>query len=406
MAAPTVSGFQVAVALALAGCAHARPQNRDQPPDIPGRAAAPAATAEDAAALVAQGEAANEAGRYAEAVALLGRVLAGGPDDPEILRRTYLGLGSAHEHMRDCAGAVRAYAAHRERFPTATDAPIVAAHEGACLAELGRWDASAARFAAVAAADGQLPSTQIEALARQGYALFNLDRFDDADRVLARADEVFVRAERDQSERFSTYYFVGMARFYRAAIVHRRFREIEIVLPEKVMAKRFKRKLELLVAAQEAYNAVIKAKHVFWVSAAGFQLGHMFGEFYDALMYAPVPSWLDERQRRTYYDELKKQLRPVIDKAVWVLEKNLETARRLGYESEFIAQTEAKLGHLQSVLASDEPGLGRPLPRLVPEEVAELAPVDVPRGVPGDNVTDRPTSAADRKLFVPPMTAL
>lgn len=394
------------VALALLGCAARAPATTGSA--APASAAAtPVEEVADAASLLAEGEAANEAGRHAEAAAVLGRVLAAAPEDPEILRRTYLALGSAHEHLHDCAGAVRAYAAHRERFPQAADAPVVAAHEGACLAELGRWEESAARFAEVAAADDQLPSTEIEALARQGYALFNLDRFAEADRVLARADEVFARAERENAERFSTYYFVGMARFYRAAILHRRFREVEIVLPEKVMATRFQQKLQLLVAAQDAYNATIKAKHMFWVSAAGFQLGHLFGEFYDALMYAPVPSWLDERQKRIYYDELKKQLRPVIDKAVWVLEKNLETARRLGYESDFVAQTEAKLGHLQSVLASDEAGLGQPLPRLVPEQTAELAPVDVALArAPADDARDRPASAADRKLFVPLMTPL
>jgi len=120
------------------------------------------------------------------------------------------------------------------------------------------------------------------------------------------------------------------------------------------MAKAFKRKLELLDQAQDAYNHTIEARHMFWVSASGYQLGSLFAEFYDAIMIAPVPEYLDDRQRTIYYEELKKQLRPVIDKAVWVFEKNLETARRLGYESDFVDATEEKLGHLQSVLLSDE----------------------------------------------------
>lgn len=388
------------------GCAG--PKRSAQHPDAKEQGAAQRVTAgvdaaSDPIAELARAEQALEQDRAAEAVALFGRVLAARGLDEDAERRAYLGLAHAHEQLLDCAAVIRAYDAYLERFPQASDKVVVDAHRGACQAELGQWEASAKSFAAVAVADGQLPSTRIEALARQGFALFNLERFEDADRVLARADEIFERAEKDRTERFSSYYFVGMARFYRAAIVHRRFHDVTIVLPEKVMAERFKQKLELLVAAQDAYNHTIKSKHMFWVSASGYQLGNLFGEFYDAMMYAPVPDWLDERQRVIYYEELKKQIRPVIDKAVWVLEKNLETARRLGYESEFIARTEVKLSHLQSALDSDEPGLGKPLTRLAddPDAGGELAPPSVPaEGGP------EAAAAVDRKLFVPPMTPL
>jgi tetratricopeptide (TPR) repeat protein len=361
-------------------------------------------------ALVADADQALEEERAAEAVALYGRALAAGPLDDEIARAATLGLARAHEQLHDCAAVIRAYDAYLERFPAAGDRAVVHAHRGACEAELGDWGASAASFGEVAAADDQLPSTRVEALARQGYALFNLDRFDDADAVLGRADEVFERAQREQSERFSTYYFVGMARFYRGAILHRRFRDVAIALPENVMAQRFAEKLALLTRAQEAYNHTIKAKHMFWVSAAGFQLGNLFGEFYDALMYAPVPDWLDVKQRRTYYEELKKQLRPVVDKAIWVLEKNLETARRLGYESEFTAQTEVKLSHLQRVLGSGEATLGQPHVRLagdLPDPAGGSSEATTTPGIEGPaEVGAASVAGADRKLFVPPMSPL
>lgn len=396
---------RIVLALALAsavGCAGK--SNRTQAPHAgAGKSASSGAEADDPHEVLAAAEAALEQEKAAEAVALFGRALAAGIEGDEDLRRAWLGLAGAHEHLHDCNGVLRATEAYLERFASASDRVQVVARRGACEAELARWDASATSFAEVAVAPDQLPSTRIEALARQGYALFELDKWDDADRVLARADEVFEAAERDQSERFSSYYFVGMARFYRAAILHRKFRDVAIVLPETVMAERFKRKLELLVKAQDAYNHTIKAKHMFWVSASGYQLGHLFGEFYDALMYAPVPDWLDARQRQIYYEELKTQIRPVVDKAVWVLEKNLETARRLGYESEFIAQTEAKLTHLQRVLEPDEVGLGKPHERLAASQTEGGAQETAAVGPPIETGAQAP---ADRKLFVPPMTPL
>jgi hypothetical protein len=113
-----------------------------------------------------------------------------------------------------------------------------------------------------------------------------------------------------------------------------------------------------------------------------------------------VPEWLDARQREVYFEELKKQLRPVVTKAIWVFEKNLETARRLGYESEFIEQTEEKLGHLQAVMLSDDVTLGQPHPRLARDADADAdAASDAPPAADA-------ASAADRKLFVPRPTPL
>jgi hypothetical protein len=269
----------------------------------------------------------------------------------------------------------------------------------ACEAELERWEASAASYAKVSAAKNQLPSVYIEALARQGYALFNLDRQGEADAVLAAADDVFDKAQAEQSERFSTYYFVGMARFYRAAILHWKFRDVEFSSGQSKaqLEKAFYRKMELLSLAQDAYYHAIRAKHMFWVSASGYQLGRLFGEFYDAVMYAPVPSWLNDHQRVVYFEELKKQSRPVIEKAIWQLERNLDAARRLGYESPFVELTEAKLTHLRGVLLSGDSLFGKPHPRLVPELAEDIGPQ-------GGDETE--LSAVDRELFVPLPTPL
>lgn len=352
----------------------------------------------DPAAVLAEAEAALSADDGARAVALLGRVLQHEATlSPEQVASAWMSLARAHEKLRDCLAAIRAYETYLSRFPEGEHVLVARARRGACEAELERWEESAATFHAIAELPEQLPSVQVEALAREGYALYMLDRLEQADARLAQADAIYEQAVAEQTERFSSYYFIGMARFYRAAILHRQFRDVEIRLPEAVMEEGFKAKLELLTRAQDAYNHTIKAKHMFWVSAAGFQLGHLFSELYDALMYAPVPEWLDERQREVYFEELKAQLRPVVTKAIWVFEKNLETARRLGYDNDFIQRTEAKLGHLQAVMLSEDATLGHPNQRLAREDDEQA--VDAPAAA-GDG------TASDRKLFVPRPTAL
>ncbi len=347
---------------------------------------------------LASAEQALRSEQPARAAALFARVLGQDPSG-ELARQAYPGLARAHEQLGDFEAAIRAYDGFLRHFATDPQAPFMLARRGACEAEIGQWERSISSYEQMLAhADELLPSERVEALARQGFALFQLDRLDEADAVLAEADELFIAATDAGTERFADTYFVAMARFYRAAILHRRFRAV-VIRPEQQMDDDFAAKLALLEQAQDAYNHAIKARHVYWVAAAGFQLGSLFEEFYDAIMYAPVPEWLDEAQRQAYYEELEEQLRPVIDKAIWVFEKNLETARKLGYDNEFVQRSEDQLARLQAVLLGRDARLGQPMPRLALDE----------RG--GNSTEDEPMQgsdlpAVDRKLFVPLPTPL
>lgn len=359
-----------------------------------------------------EADAALEREQPAKAATLFARYVAQAQRDERAqsdLARAYQGLARAHEQLGDFEAAIRAYDAFL-RGPDDPEAWRMLARRGACEAEIGSWERSAESYAKVLEIGGEtlIPSQRVEALARRGYALFQLERFADADAVLAEADAIYEAAIRDGHERFSDTYFVGLARFYRAAIIHLEFRAAPIRLPEAQMVKDFERKLELVERAHDAYNHVIRARHIYWVSAAGYQLGSMFEEFYDAVMHAPVPDWLDEQQRRTYYQELEIQLRPVIDKAVWVFERNLETARKFGYESEFIELTEAQLAHLQAIMLGRGES-GAPLPRLAPLDARHDASRpgyrpefdDTEAAIPFEELP-----AVERKLFVPMPTTL
>ena len=278
--------------------------------------------------------------------------------------RALRGVAETHEKLRDFAAASRSWSrlakvADRVQDPSFTQYRREAwMRAGACQAELEAWEASAAMYLRATDIGGGRLGQQIEAEVRRAYAFYQMDALTTAEQLLNDAEPLLRRAQRE--ERLPDYFFVGMARFYQAAILHRRFREVAIRLPEARMAEDFEKKLGLLTETQAAYNETIRAMHVYWVSAAGLQLGSLFEEFYDALMYAPVPDWLNDSQRSEYYEALKLQLRPVVNKAIWVFEKNLDTATRLGYDNRFVEQTEEKLARLQGVLLSGDTAIGRP----------------------------------------------
>ncbi|WP_181233838.1 tetratricopeptide repeat protein [Enhygromyxa salina] len=359
------------------------------------------ATSTDPSAWLDEAERALASGELARAATLFARYL-GHDGSGERGRQAYAGLARAHELLGDFDAAIRAYDGFLARFGDDPTAHLMLARRGACEAQVLAWERSAASYAQVIelGGDALIPSQQVEALARQGFALYQLGQLEQADAVLANADAIYEAATSAGQERFSDTYFVAMARFYRAAILHLEFRKVRIRLPEAQMDADFEAKLALLERAQAAYNEVVRARHVYWVSAAGYQLGSLFEEFYDAIMYAPVPDWLDDAQRRTYYLELEEQLRPVIDKAVWVFEKNLETARKLGYDNEFIELTQAQLGHLQGIVLGRGEG-GGPMPRLAPRDPDDADSSDPSMPSPQDELP-----AVERKLFVPMPTTL
>lgn len=356
-----------------------------------------------AQASVDAAEAALAAGDEVRALALFRRIATQGDLEAERRLRVLPGLARAQEQVGDFEGAVHSYAgalAEPEAVPGELRAELLA-RKGAVEAELQRWKPSAESFALAYAAlePDALDSTRIELLARRAYAQFSGDELDACIATLDEAEAIWAAASESQAERFSNYYFVGMMRFYRAAVLHRRFRDLPVRLPETQMAKDFEAKMALLQEAQAAYNRTIEIKHVYWVSAAGYQLGHLFEEFYDDLMYAPVPDWLEDRDRVVYYEELKEQLRPLVNKAIWVFEKNLEVARRLGYENDFTEQTQAALARLQSVLLAGDRGLGAPHPR--------LAPLAGSAGANGEGEVDAAElPPAEAKLYVPRPTPL
>src|SRR5690606_17472025 len=104
-------------------------------------------------------------------------------------KRAYRGLARAHEQLGDFDAAIRAYDGYVARFPDDAEVHVMLARRGACEAEVGEWQRSANSYAEVLTRGGEalLPSQQVEALTRRGFALYQLAQFEDADAAFAEA---------------------------------------------------------------------------------------------------------------------------------------------------------------------------------------------------------------------------
>ncbi|HEV7558274.1 MAG TPA: tetratricopeptide repeat protein, partial [Kofleriaceae bacterium] len=111
---------------------------------------------------------------------------------------------------------------------------------------------------ALATLDSVLPranltfADRLEALARKGYVLLELKRYDDADTALAGAI-----AEWRKAPHIDNPYYIAMAHYYRGEVAHRRFADAPIRLPDDQMFADLEQKRVYAVAAYDQWKATL-----------------------------------------------------------------------------------------------------------------------------------------------------
>ena len=62
---------------------------------------------------------------------------------------------------------------------------------------------------------------------------------------------------------------------------------------------------------------------------------------------------LDEEEVAVYYEALKEKIKPLVEKAVDIFERNLRLGQRMGRTGEWIRKTEASLARLRELMRDD-----------------------------------------------------
>lgn len=206
---------------------------------------------------------------------------------------------------------------------------------------------------------------RIEAYVRRSNAQLELGHWEEAEqgyRTLIQLNEEAAPRERlsGDSHLIVQAYF-GLGQSY-----HERVLEIDLVLPTETMGDALERKAELFTTAQANYIEALRHHHPQWSMAAGYMIGRLYEDFYTDIFNAEIPDDLDEEHVALYFEELRKHIRPLMERAISVYEKNLSLSRRLGTseeKNEWVASTSRKLERLQNFLG--DPVTQRRAERLV-----------------------------------------
>lgn len=309
----------------------------------------------DSPELFEQAGAALSDKRFDDAVRLYTKLLHNFPESREARPALY-NLGLAHAGRQDWAAAVPAFQQLVDKYANHPDSRDALFQIGACYAEQSNWPASAELFARILERTDLSADDRIEAIARRGFAQFNLGDLDTAEKTF-RAVQAY-RKKIENDERLSTDFYLAFSQYHLAQITHRRFQAVQLRLPEEQMDKDLDEKARLLLQAQRGYIETIKFGNPAWASAAGFQVGSLYEELYDSFMHAPVPTNLQGEARDVYMEELHKKIRVLLEKSMRWQRENLLMIERLGVNTDWAEKSKlayAKLLRLLDPQAADSP---------------------------------------------------
>lgn len=349
----------------------------------------------DAQELFERAGAALSSNQLDDAIRLYDRLLTTFPAS-SFARPGLYNQGLAFRDKKDWNKAVESFQKLANQYPTHGDAKDALFQLGACYAELENWPSSGEVFARLLDRTDLTSDDRIEALARRGFAQLNLADLDTAEKTFWAVHAYKHRIEKE--ERLQTDFFLAFSHYNLGQISHKRFNTQPLRLPEKQMDRDLEQKASLLLQSQRYYIETIKYGNPRWASAAGFQVGSLYEEMYDAFMGAPIPPELDQERREIYQDELRKKVKVLLQKALRWQRENLLMMERFGVDTDWAEKSRlayAKLARLidpnapidnipgpKKPLAPSGNGTGTTLPPALPPAPPSIPERAAPSGAP------------------------
>ena len=261
--------------------------------------------------------------------------------------------GLALERSGRCPDAVVLFEDLAARVPGSRDAQDALFRVASCHEKAKDWSKARVALDRLLKPEfkGISAISRLEAHALRGRALQELDEVALAERDYKATLALYKRNIEKKVLHRNRY--VSMAQFQIAEIYRELFRAIRIRLPVERMERDIEAKANLFLKCQAAFLRTVRFQHPEYSVIAGYRLGQIFETFYDHLLSAEVPSDLDEEEIEVYYDELKDKIRPLVEKAVDIFERNLRLGQRMGRSGEWMRKTEASLERLRELMRDD-----------------------------------------------------
>ena len=307
---------------------------------------------------------AYSARRYEEALEHYATIIKYFPESRFFLPSLF-NSGLAHEKLERWEPAAASYRTILERFPARKDAKDAYYRLARVLEEQGEHQEIMDLMTEVMLRPDLEHFDRMEAHVRRSDALvelgYNKEAEDGYRTMLQLNREAPPGTRLAENTRFIVQGQFGLGR-----ALHGQVAAIPLELPTEKMGEDLERKAQLFLSAQSAYIRALRVHHPKWSVAAGYMIGRLYEDFYLDILSAEIPDGLTDEQVALYFEELRKQLRPLMVRAIQVYEKNLSLSKRIKVSPEANEWADASDMHLHRLKAYlDDPFTQRRAERLV-----------------------------------------
>lgn len=289
--------------------------------------------------------------RYDEAIGHYAVIIESFPDSEYYVAALY-NSGLAYEQLGRWKDALPLYERLVTEVPgkeSATDALYRMAN---CYAQLEQHDDVRKTVKRVLERSGLSTYDKIEAYTRLGDALFGLGRLSAAEDAYTDALKINQRAAPDEVVPEDSHFVVA-AQYGISRVYHELFRALKFRLPVERMEKDMEDKISLFMRAQTAYIRTMRKGNAHWATAAGYYIGLMYEEMYRDLLAAETPDLSDE-ESQLYFEELRSQIRPLMERALQIYEKNITLSERYNVDNDYTRKTQEGLERLKRYISDEK----------------------------------------------------
>jgi tetratricopeptide (TPR) repeat protein len=291
-----------------------------------------------------------KAGETERAIGIYRRIVAEFPES-QYAPVSLFNIAAIHDGRRDLAATITALRELVGAYPQARESVEGHLYIAALQAEHGRFGEALVTLDEVLPRPSLTYADRVEALARKGYVLIELRRYEDAEPALAAAI-----AEWRKAPRIEDPYYIAMAHYYRGELAHRRFIEAPVRLPDDQLIADLEAKRVLAVKAYDRWKESLGFKHAYWATASGYQMSQIFVELWEAHVKAPNPHRIDAATRPRYVQEVHDRVREHLEKALEGHLMNVELAKAFGVETAWSKASETRAIQVMELLAREASG--------------------------------------------------
>ena len=192
----------------------------------------------------------------------------------------------------------------------------------------------------------------LEAQARHGYVLLELNRLEDA-----RVGLLAAIATWRKIPKLDDQYFVAMAHYYLGEIEHRKFAKMQIRLPDEQLRIDLDAKAAVAARAYDLWREALRFRHAYWATASGYQMSQIFLELWRATVLAPFPTKMNVVARNEYVKEVHHRVRQHLEKALEGHQTNVELAKAYSVETEWSNASKQRAAEIMRILANEGAGI-------------------------------------------------